>query len=185
MMRKGNLLWFLAGLLLAGFAGIFHKEVLMGLVCVAAPLFLFVWWKERQNRGFAPKSKRFKALKKMQEKHEKRAQVKHHHINDQIRYIESEWGYTKEQKRIMDRFLEQRAYTAMYNRLSASLLPQLITLIDQCNVRGQKGCKREVSRRIREMTLLMKNELKRQKFQSTESFETTLEVYDRLLRESK
>ena len=40
----------------------------------------------------------------------------------------------------------------MYNKLTASLFPQLITLIDNCNARGQKGCKREVSRRLRELT---------------------------------
>jgi len=73
----------------------------------------------------------------------------------------------------------------MYNKLTASLFPQLITLIDNCNARGQKGCKREVSRRIRELTELMKEEMKKKKSESTESFETTLDVYDHLLAEVK
>jgi hypothetical protein len=73
----------------------------------------------------------------------------------------------------------------MYNKLTASLFPQMITLIDNCNAREQKGCKREVSRRLRELTMLMKDEMKKKKSEPTESFETTLEVYDHLLAEVK
>ena len=71
----------------------------------------------------------------------------------------------------------------MYNKLTASLFPQIITLIDNCNARDQKGCKREVSKRIRDLTDIMKKELKKKQSQNTDSFETTLEVYDHLLKD--
>ena len=146
-------------------------------------LLLVLLWQWYRRRESGPRSKAFRELQRIRRKQEKIAIDKHHHINDQIDYIATEWGYTKEQQRTIDRFLAQRAYTKMYNRLSASLLPQLITMIDQCLEREQKGCKREVSRRIRELTRLMKEELRRKRTQSRESFETTLEVYDRLISE--
>ena len=80
--------------------------------------------------------------------------------------------------------IRERAYSEMYNKLTASLFPQIISLIDNCNARGQKGCKREVSKRLRELTDLMKKELQKKKSRSQESFETTLEVYDQLLKEA-
>jgi hypothetical protein len=58
-------------------------------------------------------------------------------------------------------------------------------MIDNCNAREKKGCKREVSKRIRDLAEVMKDELKKKKSQSTDSFETTLEVYDHLLKEIK
>ena len=79
----------------------------------------------------------------------------------------------------------ERAYSEMYNKLTASLFPQIISLIDNCNARGQKGCKREVSKRLRELTDLMKVELQKKKSRSSEGFEITLEVYDQLLSEMK
>jgi ribosomal protein S8 len=142
-------------------------------------------WQMRKRNIFIPKSKTFKTIEKIQKKRERIAADKHHHINDQINYIEVQWGYTQEQKRVIERFIEQRAYSEMYNKFTASLLPQLITLIENCNNREQKGCKREVSRRIKEITLIMKKELKKKKSQGKESFETTLEVYDHLLKELK
>ena len=69
------------------------------------------------------------------------------------------WGYTKEQEKIIEKFIKERAYSEMYNRLTASLFPQIISLIDNCNAREQKGCKRDVSKRLRELTDLMKEEL--------------------------
>jgi len=44
----------------------------------------------------------------------------------------------------------------------------------------QKGCKREVSRRIKELSELMKEEFKKQKSYKNESFETILEAYGQL-----
>lgn len=179
------MLWFSAGLFFAAIVGVFCPGLISWVAIGSFIAGGALWWEKSDTRGFVPRSKAFRELQKIQKKRDKIATVKHHHINDQIDYIASQWGYTQEQRHTIDRFLTQRAYTLMYNRLSASLLPQLITLVDHCNQRGQKGCKREVSKRIRELTRLMKEELKRKKSQSQESFEVTLEVYDHLLREGK
>ena len=179
------MLWFFAGLFFASTAGALYPGLMPWVAVLSFVGGGLFWWQKSDRGGFVPRSKAFKELQKIQKKREKIAIDKHHHINDQIDYIESQWGYTQEQKRTIDRFLRQRAYTQMYHKLSASLLPQLIALVDQCNQREQKGCKREVSRRIRELTRLMREELKRKKSQSQESFEVTLEVYDHLLGERK
>ena len=150
----------------------------------SALFLLYMFWQERQ-KGFKPQSDTYKELEKLKKKRSKIENNKHKHINDQIAYIDEVWGYTKEQTRVIEKFLQVRAYSEMYNKLTASLFPQLITLIDNCNARGQKGCKREVSRRLRELTDLMKEEMKKKKSETLESFETTLEVYDTLLGEGK
>ncbi len=177
--------WFFSGLFLASVLAIFRSDWMIVAAILSFAAIMLLGWKMITSRQTTPKSKVFREMQKIQKKRDKIATDKHHHINDQIEYIEIHWGYTQEQKRTIDRFLQQRAYTHMYNRLSASLFPQLITLVDQCNQKEQKGCKREVSKRIRELTLLMKEELRRKKSQSQESFETTLEVYDHLLQENK
>ena len=151
------------------------------LSCIALIYLLFQYKKD----GYRPQSKTYKALEKLKKKRQKTEHHKHQHINDQIDYIAEYWGYTKEQERITEKFIEKRAYSELYNKLTASLIPQVITLIDNCNARNQKGCKREVSKRIRELTVLMKEELKKKKSKNDESFETTLEVYDNLIKEVK
>jgi len=185
MLQREKMLWFFTGLFLAAVIGVFSPAWMLWLAIASLSAWILLWWTKPETHPFVPRSKAFKEMQKIKKKREKIAVDKHHHINDQIDYIESQWGYTQEQSRIIDRFLQQRAYTQMYNRLSASILPQLITLVDQCNEKGQKGCKREVSRRIRELSLLMKEELRRKKSESTEGFEVTLEVYDHLIREGK
>lgn len=184
MILGEKVFWFFLGFFLAAIAGVFYPSRMAGVALISFVAAAILWWKKIRTNRFTPKSKPFKEMQKIEKKREKIAADKHHHINDQIDYIEMRWGYTQEQKRIMERFLQQRAYTQMYNRLSASLLPQLITLVDHCNEREQKGCRKEVSKRIRELTMIMKDELLRKKSQSQESFETTLAVYDHLLRES-
>ena len=142
---------------------------------------IYVLWEYKQ-KGFKPKSETYKELEKLKKKRKKTEGNKHKHINDQIAYIETQWGYTKEQEKTIAKFIEARAYSKMYNRLTASLFPQMITLIDSCNERGKKGCKREVSKRLRELTNLMKEELKKKKTLKSESYETTLEVYDQIIK---
>ena len=141
----------------------------------------YVLWQYKQ-KGFKPQSNTYKELEKIKKKREKVDNNKHKHINDQVSYIAEVWGYSKEQEKTIAKFIEARAYSQMYNKLTASLFPQIITLIDNCNTRGQKGCKREVSKRLRILTDLMREELKKNKSQIHESFETTLEVYDQLLK---
>ena len=144
---------------------------------------MYLLWEFKQ-KGFQPKSETYKEIEKLKKKRLKSEHKKHQHIHDQITYIEQMWGYTQEQKKTIEKFIEDRAYSEMYNRLTASLLPQMITLIDYCNEREKKGCKREVSKRLKELTTLMKAELKKKKMQKSESYETTLEVYDHALKEA-
>ena len=160
--------------------GSFYPFILPWLAFGALFVMVYLWWQQK-GKGFQPQSETYKALEKIKKKRHKEDNKKHKHINDQIAYIDEVWGYTKEQEKIIEKFIEERAYSDMYNRLTASLFPQIITLIDNCNARGQKGCKREVSKRLRELTDLMKEELKKKKSQKSESFEITLEVYDKLL----
>ncbi len=172
----------LLGVLLTSLLGTLYPFVLPWLAFSALCVMLYVWWQQR-GKGFYPQSETYKALEKIKKKRHKANKQKHKHINDQIAYINEVWGYTKEQEKTIEKFIEGRAYSEMYNKLTASLFPQIITLIDNCNAKGQKGCKRDVSKRLRVLTDFMKEELKKKKSQSSESFETSLEVYDQLLRE--
>jgi len=179
-----NIITLLLGIIVTALTGLFFPSTLLWIALFSGIALLYFLWQMRKE-GYQPKSKTYKALEKLKKKREKSEQTKHIHINDQIAYIEEYWGYTKEQKRIIEKFVDKRAYSEIYNKLSASLIPQIIGLIDNCNARGQKGCKREVSKRIRDLTDIMKSELKKKKSKSTESFETTLEVYDHLVKEIK
>jgi len=160
--------------------GIIYPSTLVGVAIVSFVGMLYMLWRQKQ-KGFKPQSDTYKELEKLKKKRVKIDDNKHKHINDQVSYIAEVWGYTKEQEKVIEKFIEMRAYSPMYNKLTASFLPQMISLIDKCNAREQKGCKREVSKRLRELTLVMKEELKKKKTQNTENFQTTLEVYDQLL----
>ena len=170
----------LFGVLSTALLGSFYPFILPWLFFGSLFVMVYLWWKQR-GEGFQPQSETYKALEKIKKKRNKADNKKHKHINDQIAYINEVWGYTKEQEKVIEKFIKERAYSEMYNKLTASLFPQIITLIDNCNERGQKGCKREVSKRLRALTDLMKEELKKKKSQKSESFEITLEVYDQLL----
>ena len=174
----------LLNIIITALIGIFYPFLLMWVIIFSIIALLYYFWKI-YTKGYQPQSKTYKALEKIKKKREKTNHTKHIHINDQIAYIGEYWGYTKEQEKIIEKFVEKRAYSKIYNKLTASLFPQIITLIDNCNARGQKGCKRDVSKRIRDLTDIMKEALKKKKSQNSESFETTLEVYDRLLKEIK
>ncbi len=170
----------LSGVLFTALIGFFYPFILPWLAFTALLMIVYLLWQQK-GKGFQPQSETYKALEKIKKKRHKAENKKHKHINDQIAYIDEVWGYTKEQNKIIEKFIKERAYSEMYNKLTASLFPQIITLIDNCNARGQKGCKREVSKRLRRLTDLMKEELKKKKSQKSESFEITLEVYDQLL----
>ena len=170
----------LFGVSFTALLGSFYPLILPWLAFGSLLVIVYLWWQQR-GKGFQPQSETYKELEKVKKKRHKADNKKHKHINDQIAYIDEVWGYTKEQEKIIEKFIKERAYSEMYNKLTASLFPQVISLIDHCNARGQKGCKREVSKRLRELTDLMKVELQKKKSRSGESFEITLEVYDQLL----
>ncbi len=177
-----QIFFLLFGVLIASLLGSFYSFILPWLAFATLIMIVYLWWRQKE-KGFQPQSETYRALEKIKKKRHKIENNKHKHINDQIAYIDEVWGYTKEQEKIIEKFIRERAYSEMYNSLTASLFPQVITLIDYCNARGQKGCKREVSKRLRELINLMKEELKKKKSQKSENFETTLEVYDQLLKE--
>ena len=174
----------LISIIITSIIGVMYPAALTGIIILSLLGISYLAWKYK-TLGFKPQSKTYKALEKIKKKREKTNNTKHIHINDQIAYIEEYWGYTKEQEKIIEKFVEKRAYSEIYNKLTAPLFPQIIALIDNCNARGKKGCKREVSKRIRDLTDIMKEELKKRRSQSTDSFETTLEVYDHLIKEIK
>ena len=180
-----NILFFLA-ILLTSVVGLIEQRALVWILFLSLFGMLYMAWeKKSKNKKFTPKSADFKELEKAKKSRIKVEDKKHSYIDDQIAYIREEWGYTKAQEKIVTDFLEKRAYGTMYNKLSASLLPQMILLIENCNSKEKKGCKREVSARLRELTTVMKDELKKKKIGTQENFETTMEVYDYLMQEVK
>ena len=138
--------------------------------------------KKQGKKGFKPQSDTYKTLEKIKKKRQKTDENKHKHISDQVSYIKEVWGYSKEQDKIIEKFINTRAYSEEYNKMSASFLPQIIDLIDRCNEKEQKGCKRDVSKRLKELTTLMKEQLQKQNSLNNENLEVGLEVYDELLK---
>ena len=161
--------------------GLFNSKFLLITLLISMLLLGYHWWKN--GKDYKPKSREFKELEKLKNKTAKKELAKHRFIEDQIAYIGRIWGYNKTQKNITTKFIEQRAYGKIYTKLTASLLPQLILLIEECNTQNKKGCKAEVNTRLRELIAIMKEELKNSKYQKKESFETTLEVFDYLVKD--
>ena len=161
--------------------GLFSSKFLLATLIISMLLLGYNLW--QNSKDFQPKSKEFKELEKLKSKTAKKELAKHRFIEDQIAYIGRIWGYNKTQESITAKFIEQRAYGKIYNKLTASLLPQLILLIEECNTQNKKGCKGEVNARLRELIAIMKEELKSSKHQQKESFETTLEVFDYLVKD--
>ena len=161
--------------------GLFNSKFLVITLLASILLIGYYWW--QNGKDYQPKSKEFKELEKLKKKNTKKELAKHRFIEDQIAYIGKIWGYNKTQESITTKFIEQRAYGKIYTKLTASLLPQLILLIEECNTQNKKGCKSEVNTRLRELIAIMKEELKNSKHQKKESFDTTLEVFDYLVRD--
>jgi len=161
--------------------GLFSSKFLIATLLISIFLLGYHWWQNGKN--YQPKSKEFKELERVKNKTAKKELAKHRFIEDQIAYIGRIWGYNKSQENTAAKFIEQRAYGKIYTKLTASLLPQLILLIEECNNQNKKGCKAEVNARLRELIAIMKEELKNSKQQKKESFETTLEVFDYLVKD--
>jgi len=182
-----NILFFLA-IFLTSIIGLIEQRALLWILTLSLIAMLYMVWEKtfkKEKQKFKPKSNDFKELEKIKKNRIKIEDKKYHYINDQIDYIREKWGYTKVQDKIVSDFLEKRAYDTMYNKFSASLLPNMILLIENCILQEKKGCKYEVSSRLRELTSLMKEEIKKQKRESKENFEISIEVYDYLLEELK
>ncbi len=161
--------------------GGFFYPLTMPLVALVSLIVIIYSLYKMKNKEFRPKGKKYKLLQKIKRKREKIERDKHKHISDQINYIDKEWGYTKEQESIIKKFIETKSYLELYNKLTASILPQIITLIDNCNEREQKGCKRAVSQRLKSLSLIMKEEMQKSHHERKEHFDISLEVCDQLL----
>jgi len=131
------------------------------------------------------RTKEQKQLAKIKKKRLIQAEKKHEMINNQFTYIQNVWNLSREQQKSFVTFIEKRAYSDLYTKMTASLLPQLIKMIDLCIEQNKKGCKRNVGRRINELVTIMKEEIKRKKSQKVEDFETMSQVYDHLIDELK
>lgn len=185
-----KLFWFLLGVFVTSTLSLVYLQLMLWSEIFSVVLLLIISWKllsiqKATQQIFIPQSKHYKYMQKIEKKRQKSDNDKYHYISDQIKYIESHWGYNRTQKRVIETFLAQQAYLNSYNRLNGSLLPQLIAMIEQCLKQEQRSCKRAVSKRIREMIELMKKELEKHNEQSREKLETTIEVYDHLLKESR
>jgi hypothetical protein len=124
-------------------------------------------------------------IAKIKKKRLQRAEKKHQLINDQFTYIQNVWALSREQQKTFVSFMDKRAYTELYSKMTASLLPQLIKMIDLCIEKNKKGCKRDVTKRINELVSILKDEIKRKKSKKIEDFETMSQVYDHLIGELK
>jgi len=131
------------------------------------------------------KTKQQRQLAKIKKKRLIQAEKKHEMINNQFAYIQNVWMLSRDQQKSFVTFIEKRAYTDLYTKMTASLLPQLIKMIDSCIEQNKKGCKRNVTKRINELVSIMKEEIKRTKEKKTEDFETISQVYDHLIDELK
>ncbi len=116
--------------------GIVFPKSLYFIILAALLLIFYDLWQQKSGQ---PSSKEFKELKRIKRKRERKELQKHRFIEDQIAYIGKIWGYNKSQEKIVQRFIQQRAYGKIYTKLTASLLPQLILLIEECNAQIQKG----------------------------------------------
>ncbi len=131
------------------------------------------------------KTKEYKAIEKLKASRAKEAAKKHDFIESQVAYIASIWQLSHMQEKTFATFIEKRAYSELYTKMTASLLPQLTRMIEECIERDMVGCKRDVSSRLNELVYVMKEEIKRNKKRKKEDFETMREVYDHLLSEVK
>ncbi len=141
--------------------------------------------KSEKKRQPKPHSKEAKALVKLQEKQEKEAHKKHDYITQQVSYITQIWQLSQMQEKTFENFIEKKAYSDLYTKMTASLLPQLTKMIEECLARNMVGCKRDVSSRLNELVFVMKAEIKRKNRAKKEDFETMRDVYDHLINEVK
>jgi len=177
-------LYILITIFITAIIGIFLPTTLPYIAILSLIFAIILVFKEK-NRAFNPKSDAYKELEKIKKKRKRADNKKHKIISDQLNYIKKHWGYTQTQIKVIENLLETRAYTNIYRKLTHSILPQLIELIDNCNQKNQVGCKREVNRRINELTTILKVAIKEHKTKHQETYEISLEVVDRLLRELK
>ncbi len=185
--------YFLAGVFAASLVLPFLDSILTFTIVVLLFIYLTVVVslhfkkksEQKKNILKIKKTKEHKALEKINKKREIVQHQKHDNINNQVAYISQIWDLSQDQQKTFKNFIEKRAYTDLYTKMTASLLPQLIKMIEICISQNKTGCKREVQKRLNELTKIMKAEISKTKAKKRDDFETMSEVYDKLLMELK
>jgi ABC-type transport system involved in cytochrome bd biosynthesis fused ATPase/permease subunit len=168
-----------------------------GIISLSLALLLFIYLtvvislnykkrrEARKNRLQIKKNREHKLLQKITKKRHIEQEKKHETINNQVAHIQQMWELSQDQQKTFVRFIEKRAYSDLYTKMTASLLPQLIRMIEICLEQNKSGCKRQIQKRINELVKIMKAEISRTDAKKRDDFETTSEVYDQLLHEIK
>ncbi len=193
MKLLSNLNFFLTGVFVASLSTLVLNEVIFFLICFLLFAYFLVvlalYFKKRKSSNLPKlkikKTKEHKELIKIKRKKLVEAEKKHDIINNQFAYVAEAWKLSIQQEKTFITFIKTRAYSELFSKMTASLLPQLIKMIDKCLESKKTGCKREISRRINELVEIMKEEIRRKKSKKVEDFETTKEVYDHLIGELK
>jgi len=177
---------FVASILSFFFEGIFFAVLsLLLFIYFIVVVSLFFRKKKDKKTLRVKKSKEHKAITKLKNSREKEAEKKHDFITNQVAYIASVWELSQMQEKTFSSFIEKKAYSELYSKMTTSLLPQLTKMIEECIERDMVGCKRDVSSRLNELVFVMKEEIKRKRKAKKENFETMRDVYDHLLSEVK
>lgn len=180
------MVYLLFAIALTALLGLIYPMGLPIIFTLSVVLLLYLIWRSRSHNK--PILELFSrqddiALQRVKKRRNDHTLQREKHLNQQIEYIATAWGYSESQEKVIQQFVADKVYLMCYDRLTASLLPHIITLIEQCNQREKKGCKNEVNRRIKALIALLKQEIHQHKEREVEIFEVNLEVYDRLLQE--
>lgn len=183
---------FLFGIFVASLLSFFFENVFFAILSVLLFIYFIVVVsvhfrkKKLEKKTLKVKmTKEQKAIAKLKHARSKEAEKKHDFITNQVAYIASIWELSQMQEKTFASFIEKKAYSDLYTKMTASLLPQLTRMIEECLERDMVGCKRDVSSRLNELVFVMKEEIKRKKKMKKENFETMRDVYDHLLSEVK
>lgn len=182
---------FLFGVFVTSLLSFFFDGVFFSVLAVALFIYFIVvvslhFRKRKSHKTLkVKKTKEHKAIEKLKNARQKEAAKKHDFITNQVAYIASIWELSQMQEKTFAGFIEKKAYSELYTKMTASLLPQLTRMIEECIERDMVGCKRDVSSRLNELVFVMKEEIKRKKKSKKENFETMRDVYDHLLEEVK
>ena len=177
---------FVTSLLSFFFGGLFFAVLSIVLLIYFIIVVSLHFRKKREHKVLKiHKTKEYKAITKLKDARAKEAQKRHDFITNQVAYIAHIWELSMVQEKTFNTFIEKKAYSELYTKMTASLLPQLTRMIEECIERDMVGCKRDVSSRLNELVFVMKEEIKRKKKTKKENFETMRDVFDHLLNEVK
>jgi len=177
---------FLLGIFVTSLSALLLKTsffaVLAVLLFIYFTVYLSLYYRKKGSVSLKYSKDRY-MIERLKIRRQKEELKKHKFIEEQIDYISQIWDLSHSQKRVFEKFIKNRAYSDLYSKMTSSLLPQLITMIELCIQREKKGCKRDVQSRINRLVAVMKEEIGRKRVMKKIGFETTKDVYDHLLSE--